>query len=307
MKQTLKGTFFSITAGILLGLSPLLAKTLYSAGSNPYTLVVSRMVFGAAFFAIMHRITGHTSFRIPFQTVWKLLLCSAGFSMSPIFAYSSYLYMNSGLATTVQFLYPALILVGGVLFCHARVSALQVFCCILCIFGVLCFYSGGGFMDPKGLFFALGCAFCYAFYSLFLSASGLFQLPLALLSFWLCCFGSVFASIITLISGQLALPSTGNGWIILLVYVLAMAAASITYQEGVLYIGAQKASMLSAFEPMTSMVIGVLIYKEALTPQILVGFLCILIAVILLNRTPPTMKEHHKNRSDHTHVSNFDS
>ena len=46
---------------------------------------------------------------------------------------------------------------------------------------------------------------------------------------------------------------------------------------------------------------------EALTPQILVGFVCILIAVILLNRTPPTMKEQHKNRSDHTHVSNFDS
>lgn len=307
MKQNLKGTFFSITAGVLLGLSPLLAKTLYSAGSNPYMLVVSRMVFGAAFFAIMHRVTGHTSFRIPPKTVWKLILCSAGFSMSPIFAYSSYLYMNSGLATTVQFLYPALILIGGVLFCRARVSALQIFCCVLCLFGVLCFYSGGGVMDPKGLLLALSCAFCYAFYSLFLSASGLLQLPISLISFWLCCFGSGFSGIVTLISGQLSLPSSGNGWVILLVYVLAMAAASITYQEGVLYIGAQKASMLSAFEPMTSMLIGVIVYKEILTLQILIGFVCILAAVILLNRTPPTMIEHHKNRSDCTNVSNFDS
>ena len=127
--------------------------------------------------------------------------------------------------------------------------------------------------------------------------------------FWMCTFGSVFAAAAALFSGGIALPASGGGWLLLLCYVLATAVASIAYQEGIYYIGAEKASMLSASEPMTGMVVGVLVYHEPLTPKIILGFFCILLAGILLSRAPapPTTHKTIKNGSECQHVSNPDS
>lgn len=309
MKQSLKGTVFSLTSGILLGLTPLLTKTLYAAGSNPFSLVTIRMLFGIAFFALMHWVTGHSSFRFPPGMLWKLIICSVVFVLTPLLLYTSYLYMDSGLATTIQFIYPALILLGGVLFCGTTMTGMQILCCGLCLIGVACFYGGGGVLEPKGLVLVLGASVSYALYSLFLGWSGLFQLPQSLLLFWMCTFGSVVAMAATLLSGGIILPSGGESWLILSCYVVATAIASVAYQVGVYYIGAERASMLSASEPMTGMIVGVLVYQEQLTVKIILGFFCILLAGILLSRLPNNVKHCKtiKNGSECSNVSAVDS
>ena len=58
--------------------------------------------------------------------------------------------------------------------------------------------------------------------------------------------------------------------------------AVLLFQLGAKYIGAQKTSLFSTFEPLTSVLIGITVYKEAMTPRVVCGLVSILVAVVLL-------------------------
>ena len=58
--------------------------------------------------------------------------------------------------------------------------------------------------------------------------------------------------------------------------------ASISFQEGVKEIGSQRASILSTFEPITSIVVGILIFSESFGVKTVTGIIMILTAVVLL-------------------------
>ncbi|MFR2897920.1 EamA family transporter [Hungatella sp.] len=63
----------------------------------------------------------------------------------------------------------------------------------------------------------------------------------------------------------------------------AGAVASTAFQLGTKYIGAQNASMLSTFEPLTSVAVGILVYHELMTGRTVMGILAILISVIIVS------------------------
>lgn len=47
-------------------------------------------------------------------------------------------------------------------------------------------------------------------------------------------------------------------------------------------IGPQMVSMVSTFEPLTSVLVGALVFREAMSYRSMVGVVCILAAVVLL-------------------------
>ena len=55
--------------------------------------------------------------------------------------------------------------------------------------------------------------------------------------------------------------------------------------------------MLSTFEPLTSVVIGILVYHEVLTVRLGIGIFCILLAVFLLAKADGTVKEEAKSEA----------
>lgn len=286
MMHTLKGYVFTITAGILFGLTPLLAKTIYASGSNAMTLALARMVSGAIIFFFLHRICEKGSILLSWNTLKKTLVCALAYVVTPILVYSAYNYMDSGLVTTIHFIYPVLVLLGTVWFFHAKLTVQKLCCCILCFLGVMCFYDPGGESSLRGIVMVLVSAVAYAFYTIYLNESELLSLPLFQLSFWLCIFSAAVLVPVVLLSGQLALPQTSFGWWILALYGCAMATALITFQKGNIHIGAQRAAVLSVFEPLTSVIVGILVFQEKLTIRILAGFLCVLLSVCLLNKGP---------------------
>ncbi|MFX6409696.1 EamA family transporter, partial [Acinetobacter baumannii] len=79
------------------------------------------------------------SLRITHRECRDLAICAIGFSATPILLLSSYHYLPSGLATTIHFVYPTLVLAGCVLFRHEKLTLRKVVCCILCTVGVISF------------------------------------------------------------------------------------------------------------------------------------------------------------------------
>ncbi|MCB6608555.1 EamA family transporter [[Clostridium] symbiosum] len=66
-----------------------------------------------------------------------------------------------------------------------------------------------------------------------------------------------------------------------MISILLVAGAWLT---GTARIGPQKSSMLSTFEPLTSVAAGAALFGEPVTPRTAIGITCILCAVLLLAR-----------------------
>lgn len=70
-------------------------------------------------------------------------------------------------------------------------------------------------------------------------------------------------------------------------FVTGAIAALALFQMGVFLCGSVKASLLSTFEPLTGVVLGVLVFREVLQKRTIGGMLLILSAVVLLVIPPP--------------------
>lgn len=132
--------------------------------------------------------------------------------------------------------------------------------------------------------FTLLSDFAYAFYVVYLSKSCLQNIPPLQLAFWLFLLVSVEVGVVSGITGQLDFALTDTGWVMAIVFPILHAYVATTFfQIGVKYIGPQSASLLSTFEPLTSILAGVIFFQEPLSLRDSLGAACILISVVILS------------------------
>ena len=113
-----KGILLTILSAVLFGFNPLLSKQIYALGGNSVTLSFFRMLITALAFWILNVIWLHEDFRVDGREFRKLFFCAQGYCLTPYLLWSSYNYLPSGLATTIHFVYPVLVLLGSIIFYH---------------------------------------------------------------------------------------------------------------------------------------------------------------------------------------------
>lgn len=291
-----KGIFLTVLSAVFYGLNPLFAKTVYTGGCNSLTLTLSRLLAGAVIFLVLQLGRGG-SLRVSRRELKDILICCIGYGLVGPLLFASYNYLASGLATTLHFVYPVLVVAASLVLRYEKPNRRKLLCCALCFAGILCFYTPGGSLNARGVFLALTSGVAWACYILHLNSSALVQLEPFKLAFWLCALSAVLVGAITLGTGQLALPTTPLSWRAIGLFCCVASAASLLFQVGNQYVGAQSASMLSTFEPLTSVVVGILVYHEVLTVRLGIGILCILLAVVLLAGVDETAKEETKSEA----------
>ena len=140
-------------------------------------------------------------------------------------------------------------------------------------FGILFFIELGG-SSFLGLFLALFSGITFAYYMVGIEKLGLQSLNPYVLNFYFAIVISISLLMIGLISGQLELilPVEAYGYLTSIVGIICL-------QQGVRYLGAATASILSMFEPVTSVIFGIIILHEQLTIVKLIGCFIILSAI----------------------------
>ncbi len=112
------------------------------------------------------------------------------------------------------------------------------------------------------------------------------------LSFWMSLLCAAEIGVFSAAIGQLRLDMPWRAWAAVAVLGVCVAAiAQVLFQTGVFLCGEVKASLLSTFEPLTSVVIGVLIFHEAVTARVGVGIVLVLLAAVLLVVKPGKQAE----------------
>lgn len=284
MKHHLKGILLTILSAVLFGLMPILAGPIYADGGNSFSLTFFRMAVGALSLGLICGAVGCKLTPPNKNQLKQLILCSLGYGGTPILLFASYTRLPSGISTAVHFVYPVLVLFACVLFLHQPLTGRSFLCCCLCTAGILCFYTPDRAVDLTGLLIAFLSGVTYAFYIVYLTHCQLQQeMPPLALAFWICLISAGLTGCVGLIGGQLMIHVSLPTWgLILLFGFLSSCVATVAFQVGASRIGPQSASLLSTFEPLTSIILGVCICHDTFTGRSLAGVCFILLSVVLL-------------------------
>ena len=281
--QQKKGMALIILSAVLFGFMPLLAKMAYAHGSNAYTLSFHRFLFGSVALFIIVRFFKRDSLHIKPREKKSIFYLSLPFAFTPVLLYASYDYISSGLATTLHFSYPIMVIILCAVFLKDRPSSKKILCSILCTLGIMLFYTPGGEVSLLGMAVALISGLVYAGYIVLLDKSFLRRVAPLTLAFWMTAFSAAEVGLLTLCLHKMVWSLDQMGWLIsIILSLLITVIAVVAFQRGTAICGAQKASLLSTFEPLTSVVIGMLILGESLSGRTYLGIACILCSILLL-------------------------
>ena len=271
-----------IASATIFGLAPLLVMIAYDNGGNSFGLSLLRTAVPLPILLLFFRLTKR-EWKLAPGMVHPMFIISLACTVTPLLLFSSYGYIPSGMATTLHFTYPIFVVVGCILFCQERPTTVKLICVCLCTVGIVLFYTPGGTVSVAGIIMAFVSGITYAFYIIYLSRSGLAKLDPLVLVFWQFAFTTAETFLFLLFTGSLDISMTIVGWGAAVTLALfGSLVAVVLFQSGVSQTGPQQASILSTFEPITSIVVGILFFREPFGIKTAVGSILILTAVILL-------------------------
>ena len=275
-----------IITGITYGLNPLFAKPLMNAGASTEAILLFR--YGIAVILLgAYLLLKKENFRITLKQAGVLLSLGLLYTASSTFLFEAYKYIASGLATTLVFLFPAMVAIIMVFL--KVVPSWPVWLSIAATFaGVMIMTGGTGTetVNPLGVWFSIASAFVYALFIVIINKSKVISsIPNSLLTFYALLTGTFFFIGRCLFSGAdlMAGIDGGMAWCNLIgLAVLPTIVSTASLAVATRNIGATKASVLGVFEPITAILVGTLVFGEALTPNIIAGILISIVAVTFM-------------------------
>ena len=283
MNTRSKGLLATMISAVFFGFIPLFVKTICAGGGNSVSAAFYRFFLSVPILYIYLKAQG-ISMRVTRTEFAKIALITIfGYGGTAVLLFSSYNFIPSGMSTTIHFMYPVFTILGCMIFFKEKVSPLKLLCVALCFGGILLFYNGesGGSVLGMALSFLSGVT--YAFYTIYLEKSGLQKMENLKLIFYMNTVAAAMILVMALLTAQFTLRLTPLAWGTAVFFATATSLIGVLgYQIGVKCIGPQNAAILSTFEPITSVIVGVLVYREAFSARTLLGCLCVLSAVVIV-------------------------
>lgn len=275
-----------IITGITYGLNPLFGMPLMSQGVSVDSILFFRygiavLILGAIL------LFDRQSFKISWRQAGVLFVLGLLYTSSSICLFEAYKYIPSGLATTLIFLYP--VLVALIMVFLRVVPSWQVWLAIVATFvGVIIMTQGDSSQEinPIGVLLSLGSALVYALFIVIINRSKtISSISNSLLTFYALMVGAVVFLTRISLSGRevMAGIDTSLDWLnIVGLAILPTIVSTATLAVATRRIGATKASVLGVFEPITAILVGTLVFGEALTNNIIIGILIAIVAVTFM-------------------------
>lgn len=279
-----KGFLCVTIAAFIFGFTPILSKLTFLGGSNSIMLVFLRNIMSLPILYILLKYK-KVSLKITKIEGKKLIILSL-FStiLTAMLLYGSYNYISVGMATTVHYVYPILVALVLVIFFKEKISIIKVFSLIISFAGVLLFFDGEMSSSLIGLFIALASGISYGLALIYMDKSGLKDYYPPLVTFYTCGVATVVLFFISIIGGKFTISLTGTAWVYSFIVSILTSVIAITFMQiGVKNIGPTTTAILCMFEPITSVILGILLLNEPCTIKSILGCVLILVAVLTLS------------------------
>lgn len=279
-----KGLVCGIIASVTYGMNPLFTLPLYTAGMSVDTVLFYRYSFAALVLAVIMKVQGQP-FALKKNEILPLAIMGLLFSANSLFLFMSYNYMDAGIASTILFVYPVMVVAIMTAFFKERLSVVTVFSILLALSGIFLLYYGdkGVTLSIIGTLFVLLSALTYAIYIVGVNRSSLKELPTIKLTFYALLFGLSLYIVWLRFCTDLQMIHSIFLWAdVLALSLLPTAFSMVLITVAIHNIGSTPTAILGALEPVTALFFGVLVFHEELTSRSILGIVLVIFAVMLV-------------------------
>ncbi len=284
MKRT-KGYIAAILSAMAYGSGPLIVMLVYDRGFGVNSVSFFRVLFPVPVLALLVLLKRGESLRITGRQALQILaLAVTGSVLTCLLLFASIRYIDTGIATALNFSYPALVVLLDRLIYRQKADRHQWIALGLCLAGVVMFISPGGTFTWKGFFLALGSGLAFALYVLYMDRSRIMEtMSFCSFSLWFFLCSALLLIPFALASGELRSGSAPAGWLLLALFALVDGLAGTLLQEyGVNAIGGKSASIASTIEPVICALLGAVFLHERITLHSALGICLIVGATVYL-------------------------
>ncbi|MCC8094795.1 MAG: DMT family transporter [Tannerellaceae bacterium] len=280
----LKGFLYALLTSVTFGLIPLFTLPLMAKGIGYDSILFYRFTMAALVLVII-MFFKKESFQVKRGEIPFLILLGIFYTISALFLFWGYTVMSAGIATTLHFTYPVFVTLLMVLFFREKASATTNLAILAAIDGVasLSIDSSDTQISLTGILLVLLSAVGYALYIVTVNKSQLRTMSgrkLTLYAFMVS--AALFLIKAGFHEGIQSLPDQASLLNVLLLAILPTVVSNIALIQAVRYLGGTLTSIMGAMEPVTAVCVGVVMFNEPLTFNLIVGILLIIGAVLLI-------------------------
>ena len=284
MQSKLIGYLCGIGAAVCYGTNPLGALYLYEDNINANSVLFYRFALAVVMLGMLMMAQGK-SLLVSMKELALLAVLGVVFSTSSITLYFSFCFMDAGIASTLLFVYPVMVAVIMAVLFKEKLSAAAIFAIVLALAGIALLYEGdgGATLSTVGVLLVMLSSLSYAVYIVVVNKSPL-RISSLKLTFYVLFFGMLTILANSFITGiHIQMLTTPRMWMCALMLALLPTVFSLVLMViSVHEIGATPTAVMGALEPLTAVVIGVMVFGEQLTLRLSVGIVLILVAVIII-------------------------
>jgi drug/metabolite transporter (DMT)-like permease len=278
-----RATLLIALSALGFGSISVLTLLITEAGLSLMTAMAWRYVIAALVLAAIAPIAQLRS--IPrFKIIRLVLIGGIGQAMITYFSLYALNYIPVGPLAFLFYTYPAWVALLGAVRRTERLTLVRVVALTMALIGVTIMIGAptAEKLHPIGTALALGSALLYTIYLPTLQhvQEGI---PAMLSAFLLVCGAGLSFTLVTLLTGNMQLPTGGALWanLILLSMVSTVVAFSALI-KGLAVLGPVRTSIIATVEPFFTAILGVLVLRDRLTAATLTGGVLIAGAVILI-------------------------
>lgn len=289
----LRGYIYAALAAAAYGTNPAFAVPLYDDGMNPVSVLLFRYGFCLPILAMMLMARGR-SLALKKREIVPTAVLGVLMALSSLTLFEAYNYMNSGIASTLLFIYPVLVAVLMTVVYREKFRFTTGLCLLIMGAGLLMMLrtDGDATLSTWGCVLVFLSSLTYALYLVITNVSKTVQaIPTLRLLFWQFLFGSLLF-IATIAAGKpLILPSHHWGWFNLVALAVIPSVISLGLTtEAIHRIGSTPTAIFGALEPLTAVVLSVIILDQTMLPREIIGGLLIMTATTLVVAADPVDK-----------------
>ena len=278
------GIVAAICSALLFGISPAIAKLAYEGGSNAVTMTFTRALFSIPVLFLIARSKKIALHLTKKETIALVPVSLFGAFFTTILLYSSYAYIGVGTATVLHYIFPVLVMFGGVIFFKEKIFWWKILALALGFLGVLSFIGEQGQNDPRGMILALLSSVSYAGLMIGIEQSAMRHMQVIKVAFYTNIISAIASLCYGLLSHSLQFSMTAAAWgySVLVSMMVAIGAFSLL-NFAIVKAGASTTSIIAMLEPLTGVFFGFLILKETISWMNAIGFILITVGVVIVS------------------------
>lgn len=277
------GVLLIVVSAASFGALPIFARLAYRAGAEPTTLLMLRFSIASVVMMVLMALR-----RVPFPRgrvlLGLVLMGGVGYVGQSLAYFTALTMVSAGLVALLLYLYPAIVTVFSALFFKERFTVAKTSALVLALVGTALTLGPTGSGRILGISLAIASALMYSVYIIVGSRIIPYTSAIAASTVVMISAAVVYAGVVA-VRGPV-FPETPLSWMfIFAIALISTVLPIVTFLAGLERVGPTRASMISTFEPMVSVILATIILGETFSPLQVLGGILILVAVMVCNMT----------------------